>query len=148
MANETRKLPDAVLFACTRNVVRSPMAAALLHHLHGNKIYVASAGLARGEPDGFAVQVMAEIGIEMGHHRSRTFEDLGDNFFNLIVSLSPEAQHHAARLTERLALEIEYWPMLDPSIFEGSREQTLNAYRSIRDNLASRVRARFPVGPS
>ena len=136
--------PKAVLFACTRNVVRSPIAAALLRHHAGTSLYVASAGLIHGEPDAFAIQVMDEIGIELGSHRSRTFEELGDTSFDLIVSLSPEAQHHAARLTETQSLAIEYWPTLDPSIFEGSREQKLTAYRSIRDSLKARIAARFP----
>jgi len=139
--------PKAVLFACTRNVVRSPMAAALLRHHAGPSLYVASAGLTHGEPDIFAIEVMAEIGIELGSHRSRTFEELGDSSFDLIISLSPEAQHHAAKLTETLALEIEYWPTLDPGIFEGSREQRLTAYRSIRDALATRIQSRFPQAP-
>ena len=139
--------PKAVLFACTRNVVRSPIAAALMRHYFGNEVYVASAGLSHGEPDGFAIAVMAEIGIEIGAHRSRTFEELGDTSFDLIISLSPEAQHHAARLTETLSLEIEYWPTLDPSIFEGSREQRLAAYRSIRDALDARIRTRFALPP-
>ena len=136
--------PKAVLFACTRNVVRSPMAAALLRHQAGDAVYVASAGLVHGAPDAFAIAVMAEIGIELGSHRSRTFEELGDSSFDLIVSLSPEAQHHAAKLTETQWLEIEYWPTLDPGIFEGSREQKLTAYRAIRDSLQARIAARFP----
>src|SRR5687767_7838234 len=96
-------LPKAVLFACTRNAVRSPMAAALMRHHHGDSIYVASAGLSHGEPDAFAIEVMAEIGIEIGAHRSRTFEEMGDVVFDLIVSLSPEAQHHAAKLFQSQA---------------------------------------------
>jgi protein-tyrosine-phosphatase len=147
MAPSPTAPPLAVLFACTRNVVRSPIAAALMRHYFGKRVYVASAGLSHGEADGFAIAVMAEIGIEIGSHRSRTFEELGDVSFDLIVSLSPEAQHHAARLTERLSLDIEYWPTLDPSIFEGSREQRLAAYRAIRDALDSRIRARFALGP-
>ena len=147
MASPPTPPPKAVLFACTRNVVRSPIAAALMRHYFGSAVYVASAGLSHGEPDGFAIAVMNEIGIEIGAHRSRTFEELGDVSFDLIVSLSPEAQHHAAKLTETLSLEIEYWPTLDPSIFEGSREQRLTAYRAIRDALDARIRARFALGP-
>src|SRR3954470_24250456 len=98
--------PKAVLFACTRNVVRSPIAAALMRHYFGTAVYVASAGLSHGEPDAFAIAVMAEIGIEIGAHRSRTFEELGDVGCDLIVSLSPEAQHHAAKLIHTLSLEI------------------------------------------
>ena len=144
MAGPLPRLPKAVLFACTRNAVRSPMAAALMRHYHGNDIHVASAGLSHGEPDGFAIEVMAEIGIAMGTHRSRTFEEMGDVVFDLIVSLSPEAQHHAAKLFQNDALEIEYWPTFDPSFVEGSREQRLIGYRAIRDALNKRILARFP----
>ena len=140
-----QELPGAVLFACTRNVVRSPMAAALLRHYLGRYIYVASAGLRHGEPDGFAAEVMAEKAIEMDAHRARTFEELNDTAFDLIVSLSPEAQHHAAKLGRTLALGIEYWPTLDATIIEGSREQRLAAYRSVRDALDERIRKRFGI---
>jgi protein-tyrosine-phosphatase len=143
--NEATTLPKAVLFACTRNVVRSPMAAALLRHYVGERVHVASAGLVHGEPDWFAVAAMAEIGIEMGEHRSRIFEELGEVDFDLIISLSPEAQHHAAKLYPSHALEIEFWPILDPAIGEGSREQRLAAYRSIRDALDARIRQRFSL---
>jgi protein-tyrosine-phosphatase len=137
-------LPKAVLFACTRNAVRSPMAAALMRHHHGDAVYVASAGLVHGEPDAFAIEVMAEIGIEIGSHRSRTFEEMGEVVFDLIVSLSPEAQHHAAKLFQSQAHDIEYWPTFDPSFVEGSREQRLMGYRSIRDALRKKILARFP----
>lgn len=137
--------PTSVLFACVRNAVRSPMAAALLRHHLGNSVYVASAGLSHGEPDPFAVQVMAELGIEMGGHRPHTFEELGDSSFDLIVALSPAAQHHAAEMARTSAVEIEYWPTFDPTGIEGSREQRLAAYRGVRDALDARIRARFHV---
>ena len=121
------------------------MAAALLRHLHGKAMYVASAGLAHGEADNFAIAVMAEIGIEISSHHSRTIEELGDESFDLIISLSPDAQHHAARLSRRQAVEIEYWPTQDASVFEGSREQKLAAYRAIRDSLDKRIWTRFPL---
>ncbi|HUE45008.1 MAG TPA: low molecular weight phosphatase family protein [Aestuariivirgaceae bacterium] len=136
-------LPGAVLFACSLNAIRSPMAAALTRHFYGHKFYVASCGVRAGEPDPFAIAVMDELGIDMARHRPQSFEDLSDDSFDLIVSLSPEAHHWAVELTRTMALEAEYWPTMDPSLAEGSREQKLDAYRDVRDDLRRRLLARF-----
>lgn len=143
-----QELPGAVLFACTQNAVRSPMAAALARHLFGKFIYVRSAGVRPGELDPFAVEVMEELGIEIGAHKPRTFEDLEDSAFDLVITLSPEAQHRAIELTRTSAVDIEYWPILDPTAIEGSREQKLDAYRAVRDELLKRIRARFEARTS
>jgi protein-tyrosine-phosphatase len=141
------RLPSSVLFACTFNAIRSPMAAALLRHLHGRHIYVDSVGVRDAEIDPFAVAVMDEIGIDIGKHRAKTFEDLEDTSFDLVVSLSPEAQHSAIELTRTMACEVEFWPMLDPTAVEGSRDKVLEAYRLVRDNLRTRILERFPMAP-
>ena len=138
-------LPSAVLFACTENTVRSPMAEAILKHLHGRHIYVDSVGVRKGELDGFAVAVMDEIGIDISHHHPKTFEDLEDTSFDLVTSLSPEAQHKAVEMTRVMACEVEFWNTFDPSFVEGSREVRLEAYRQVRDELMRRIKERFPV---
>jgi protein-tyrosine-phosphatase len=138
-------LPGAVLFACTHNAIRSAMAEGMLKYLHGRRIYVQSCGMRRGELDPFAVRVMDEIGIDISRHVPRRFADLEDASFDLVISLSPEAQHHAVELTRHAATELEFWPMLDPSQGTGSREQTLDAYRDVRDRLMRRIVARFPT---
>jgi protein-tyrosine-phosphatase len=128
------------------NAVRSPMAAALFRELFGKSVYVGSAGVQRGELDPFAVAAMNEIGIDIARHKPLTFEDLdeleGLNF-DLIVTLSPPAHHKALELTRTNAAEVEYWPTADPTAVEGSREQRLNAYRAVRDQLLENIRARF-----
>jgi len=138
-----------VLFACGLNAVRSPMAAGIFRELFGKTVYVGSAGVQRGELDPFAVAVMAEIGIDIARHRPHTFEELdeieGLNF-DLIVTLSPPAHHKAIELTRTLAAEVEYWPTVDPTAVEGSREQRLDGYRALRDQLLDRIRARFGSG--
>ncbi len=139
------ELPGAILFACTLNSVRSPMAAAMMRHLFGKFVYVESAGARAGELDPMAVEVMDEIGIEIGKHRPRRFEDLEDTSFDLVVTLSPEAQHKAVELTRTSAVEVEYWPTADPTAVEGSRAQRLDAYRAVRDELMRRIQARFSV---
>ena len=138
-------LPGSVLFCCTMNALRSPMAEAMLKHLHGRRIYVDSAGLRTGPVDEFAVAVMEEIGMDISKHRPKTFEQLEDGSFDLIVSLSPEAQHHAVEMTRTMACDVEFWNTFDPSIAEGSRETRLEAYRQVRDLLMRRILARFPV---
>jgi len=137
-------LPGSVLFCCTLNSIRSPMAEALLKYLHGKRIYVDSVGVRPSEIDGFAIAVMDEIGIDLTKHRSKTFEDLEDTSFDLIISLSPEAQHSAVEMTRTMACDVEYWPTMDPSVIEGNREDRLEAYRAVRDTLLARIRERFP----
>lgn len=146
VTSERRSRPQAVLFACGMNAVRSPMAAGLLQQLFGKSIYVGSAGVQKGELDPFAAAVMEEIGIDITRHKPATFEDVEDLVglnFDLIVTLSPPAHHKALELTRTNAAEVEYWPTIDPTGVEGSREQRLNAYREVRDELMARIRERF-----
>jgi protein-tyrosine-phosphatase len=138
--------PLAVLFACGLNSVRSPIAAGLFAQMFGRAIHVGSAGVRKGELDPFAVAAMAEIGIDISRHKPATFEELGDLEglnFDLIVTLAPEAHHRALELTRGNAVDIEYWPMADPTVIEGNREQRLEAYRDLRDQLMARIRERF-----
>ena len=144
--NRSPAQPLAVLFACGLNAIRSPMAAAMLRQMLGPSIYVGSAGVRKGELDAFAVAAMAEIGVDISRHKPTTFEELdeleGLNF-DLIVTLSPEAHHRALELTRTSAIDVEYWPTADPTDTEGSREQRLEAYRTVRDQLLNRIRERF-----
>jgi len=143
--------PHAVLFVCGLNAIRSPMAAALFRHFFGRSAYVGSAGVRKGELDPFAVAVMEEIGLDIQSHRPITIEELdeleGLNF-DVIVTLSPEAHHQALELTRRLPVEVEYWPTPDPSVVSGSRQQQLDAYRAVRDQLLERIKTRFAWTPA
>lgn len=138
-------LPSAVLFACTMNSIRSPMAAGIMRRLHGKRIFVDSVGVRHGEPDPFAAAVMDEIGIDITTHQPKVFEELEDDSFDVVVSLSPEAQHKAVEMTRTTACEVEYWRTMDPSVVEGTREMRLDAYRQVRDELMRRIEERFPV---
>jgi protein-tyrosine-phosphatase len=139
------ELPGAVLFACSQNAVRSPMAAAMMRHLFGRFVYIDSVGVHAGSLDPFAVEAMEEIGIEIGKHKPRSFDDFEDTSFDLVITLSPEAHHRAMELTRTSAAEVEYWPTLDATAVEGSREQRLDAYRVVRDDLMRRIERRFSV---
>jgi len=138
--------PQAVLFACGWNAVRSPMAAAIMRHLAGRGVYVESVGVRSGDADPFAAAALEEMGLEIGRHRPRTFEELEDAEglnFDLIVTLAPEAHHKALDLTRTVAAEVEYWPTPDATAVTGNREQRMDAYREVRDMLTSRIKARF-----
>jgi protein-tyrosine-phosphatase len=120
------------------------MAEALMKYLHGRRVYVQSAGLRPGSIDPFMITVLDEIGIDLSKHRPRSFDELEDDYFDLVISLSPEAQHRAVELTRTSACALEYWPTLDPSLIDGSREVQLDAYRALRDDLLARLLERFP----
>ena len=149
LAEPSDRAPDnvsSVLFACTMNSVRSPMGEGILKHLARNTLYVESAGVRSGEPDGFMVAVMDEIGIDVAEHTPQTIVDLYDSSFDVVITLSPEAHHQALEMTRTMAVDVVYWPTLDPTVIEGSREQRLDAYRSCRDGLFSKIKAYFGLG--
>ena len=146
MAKLSEELPGSVLFACTHNAIRSPMAEAVMKYLHGRRVYVDSVGLRPRPIDPFAVAALDEIGIDLSKHRPKSFDDLEDDYFDLVISLSPEAQHRAVELTRTSSCEIEFWPTMDPSLSSGSREMQLDAYRTLRDHLLRRLSMRFPPG--
>lgn len=139
--------PGSVLFACTQNAIRSPMAEALLKHFHGRRIFVDSVGVRAMAMDQLAIEVMAEIGIDLNGHRAKTFDDLTDSSFDLVITLSPEAHHRALEMTRIMACDVEYWPTQDATVGEGSRESRLADYRAVRDTIKQRILARFPLSP-
>jgi protein-tyrosine-phosphatase len=140
----TLVLPQAVLFACNFNTVRSVMAEGLMRRRFAKRIYVESVGVRKGlEADPFVATVMDELGVDVSKHRARRFVDLEDESFDLIISLTPEAHHLALEFTRSLAVEVEYWPTMDPTDSQGNREQRLESYRSVRDALDRRIAQRF-----
>ena len=149
MEEPRAKRIQSVLFVCAMNAVRSPMAEAIARHYFGKSIYVQSAGIRKGETNGFMAAALDEIGIDASRHRPRTLRELdeweGLNF-DLIISLSPEAHHAAIELTRTIAAEVEYWPTPDATLVQGSREQVLDAYRDVRDGLIYRIRLRLKRG--
>jgi protein-tyrosine-phosphatase len=135
--------PRSVLFLCGMNAVRSPMAEQLARRTLPRDVFVASAGVRPGERDPFVDAVLAEAGLTLGDRQPRTLDQVEDDFFDLIVTLSPEAHHAALELTRSLAVDVEYWPMPDPTGIGGTREQIMNAYRDVRDRLERRIGERF-----
>ena len=139
-------LPHSILFLCGMNAVRSPIAEQLARRMLPATTFVASAGVRAGERDPFVDAVLAEEGLSLGERQPRTLEELEDDYFDLIVTLAPEAHHAALELTRSLAVEVEYWPTQDPTLVEGSRDQRMQAYRDVCDGLSLRIRKRFARG--
>ena len=142
-------LPSSVLFCCDHNAVRSPMAEGMMKKYYGRAAYVQSAGVKNDmEIDGFSIAVCKEIGIELARHRSRSFDEMkqwGDDLsgFDLVVALSPASQRQALEFTRFFHLDVEYWPILDPTGIGETREAKLAAYRQARDQLHERMFHRF-----
>ena len=143
------KLPQSILFCCDHNAVRSPMAEGLMKKFYGSKTYVQSAGvLADKDIDGFSIAVCAELDIELARHKSRSFDEmqkLGDELssFDLIVALSPASQTEAAKITRFYALQVDYWPIIDPTGIGEGREDNLVSYRKARDQIIKRLITKF-----
>jgi protein-tyrosine-phosphatase len=138
--------PPSILFLCGMNAVRSPLAERLARAMLGDAVFVASAGVRAGERDPFVDAVMRETGLGADDHTPRTLDDLEDDYFDLIVTLSPEAHHAALELTRTLAVDVEYWPMPDPTAARGTRDQIMEAYRDLRNRLEARLAERFGAG--
>ena len=142
-------LPQSVLFCCDHNAVRSPMAEGIMKKLYGTRAYIQSVGVNNDmEIDGFAVAVCAEIGVELQRHRSRSFDEMeqwGDDLssFDLVLALSPASQRRALDLTQFYHLDVEYWPVLDPTGMADDREARLALYRQTRDQIIARLSDRF-----
>ena len=140
------KPPRSVLFMCRMNSVRSPMAEAIARHRLPQSIFVASAGVRAGDRDPFVDAVLAEEGMAIEDHQPRTVDDLEDDYFDLIVTLAPEAHHAALEFTRSMSVDVEYWPTPDPTVISGTREQIMTAYRDVRERLKARMAERFAVG--
>jgi protein-tyrosine-phosphatase len=135
--------PKSILFMCGQNAIRSPMAEAMTRALLPKDIFVASAGVLSGARDPFVEVVLNEKNLSLGKLVPQTLDELEDAFFDLIITLSPEAHHAALELTRTMPVEVEYWPTHDPSGAGETREQKIDAYRLVRDELERRIALRF-----
>ncbi len=138
------KAPRAILFMCGMNSIRSPMAEVIAKQLVAPGIYIQSAGVRAGERDPFVDAVLDEAGLTLGKHKPRTLEEIEDDFFDLIITLTPEAHHAALELTRSNALDVVYWPTMDPTVATGTREHILEAYREVREHLTKLISERLP----
>ncbi|ABF62530.1 low molecular weight phosphatase family protein [Ruegeria sp. TM1040] len=143
------ELPQSILFCCDHNAVRSPMAEGIMKKLYGTGTYVQSAGVKNDlEIDGFCISVCQEIDVELSRHRSRSFDEMeewGDDIssYDLVIALSPASQRRALELTRFFHLDVEYWPIMDPTGLGETREAKLESYRQTRDQILERLIARW-----
>jgi protein-tyrosine-phosphatase len=137
------KRPGAILFMCGMNAIRSPMAEAIARSILPGNTYIRSAGVRAGERDPFVDVVLEEIGLSLGRRQPQTLEELEDDYFDLIITLSPQAHHAALELTRSSAVDVVYWPTMDPTVVTGTREQILDGYREVRDHLAGLIESRL-----
>lgn len=135
--------PRSLLFMCGMNSIRSPMAEVLGKALLPPGTYVASAGVRIGERDPFVDVVLDELGLTAGRHEPHTLDALEDDYFDMIVTLAPEAHHAALELTRSMAVDVVYWPTPDPTAATGTREQIVSAYREVRDHIERLIRQRL-----
>lgn len=138
-------LPGAILFLCGQNAIRSPIAEQIARAVLPASVYVASAGVKAGARDPFVDAVLAEAGLSLGARQPQAFEDLEDDYFDVVVTLAPEAHHLALDQARAAAVAVEYWPTADPTTVTGSREHILAAYRDVFNRLKSRIHTRFGV---
>ena len=143
MEEKGGKAPGAILFMCGMNAIRSPMAEAIARRIMPGGTYIRSAGVRAGERDAFVDAVLEEIGLAVVNRQPQTLDELEDDFFDMIITLSPEAHHAALELTRSKAVDVVYWPMQDPTVASGTREQILDAYREVRDRLMGLIHSQL-----
>ena len=124
------------------NAVRSPMAETLARSLLPGT-YGASAGIRPGERDPFVDAVLGEVGLSLGRHAPHSLDELEDDYFDLIVTLAPEAHHAALELTRSMAVDVMYWPTPDPAVATGTRDQIMHSYREVREHLRLLIEKRL-----
>jgi protein-tyrosine-phosphatase len=139
-------LPSSVLFCCTMNEIRSPMAEGIMKRFHGTQVFVDSAGARQGGLDPLMVEVMAEIGVDMTRHKPKVFDNLTDDSFDMAIAMSPEAKAAADEMTRYMSCDVRLWNIVDPSLTEGSRDARLAAYRATRDQIQQKILDLFPRG--
>ncbi len=138
-------LPGSVLFCCTMNEIRSPMAEGMMKRFHGTHVFVDSAGMRQGSLDTLMVEVMGEIGVDMARHKPKTFDNL-DNSFDMAIALSPQAAEEVKEKMRYANCDIRLWNITDPSLMEGTRDARLAAYRATRDQIQHKILDLFPRG--
>ncbi len=138
-------MPGSILFLCGMNAIRSPLAEQLCRKLLPKHVFIDSAGVRPGSRDPFVDEVLAEIGLSLGDRQPQELDAMDDSYFDLIITLAPDAHHAALEMTRAEAVDVEYWPTADPTMAMGTRTQILDAYRDVRNRLEDRIRSRFGI---
>ena len=126
-----------VLILCTGNSARSQLAEGLFRHAGGDRYEVFSAGTKPSVVRPEAIAVMREIGIDIAGHRSKSVDEFAGQQLDLVITVCDNAKESCPVFpggTQRL-----HWPFPDPAAVAGSEEQRLAAFRSIRDQIRTRI---------
>ena len=137
----------SVLFICNFNAVRSPMAEVLMKHYLGSKIFIDSVGLRpeTDEANPFTISVLDEVGLDLSSHVPKSFDELNDSSYDLMITLSPDSHHKALQMTRTMSSIVEFWPIFDPTKAQGNREAIMDGFRSLRSILDLKIRSRFKI---
>ncbi len=130
-----------VLFLCTENSCRSQMAEGILRHLRGDEFEVFSAGTRPSVVNPIAIKVMAEIGIDISGHRSKSVEEFQGVNFDFVITTC-DAARETCPVFPGIARRL-HWSFNDPAKAEGSEEEILSAFRKVRDEIKSSIVEEF-----
>ena len=125
-------LKKKVLFICTHNSARSQMAEGLLNALYGDRYKAYSAGIEPTKVNPYAVEVMAEIGIDLSRQRSKSIEEFREKNFDYVITLCDHAKEACPFFPGEKILHKSFE---DPSKFKGTEEEILEETRRIRDEI-------------
>lgn len=144
MPDKNPTQPRSLLFVCTKNACRSPMAEGLAKKYFKGDLLIQSVGLQPGLLDGFAISIMAEHGIDISNHTPKPIDDIPLENFDLLITLSPESHAAIMAWIGDKKIPVEHWPISDPSTATGNRDQILQSYRNIREEILRQLTTRFP----
>lgn len=126
-----------VLFLCTGNSCRSQMAEGFLRHMASDKFEVFSAGVKPTQVNPLAIKVMAEVGIDISKHRSKSAVEFIGQKFDYVITVCDNAKQACP------AFPVEYekihWDLEDPAEADGSEEEKIAIFRKIRDEIRQRI---------
>ncbi len=128
----------AILFVCTGNSCRSPMAEAIARALLPPGASVLSAGVDPGESARLTREVLAEIGIDLNRHRPRSVFRIDPEPVTVVVTMSDAAREHCPLFPNETRRD--HWEIPDPFESRGTEVERLHAYRRARDRIGARVR--------
>lgn len=136
-------LPSSVLFICQMNMVRSPMAEALMRKHYPKIGTIASCGLSQGEADALVATVMSEVGADLSEHSPRTLDSFGNQNFDVVIAFTSPAYEAAKAYFAETDSNVLHWPLPEPG--EGSLDvrAIMNNYRAMRDLIKSRLIRHF-----
>ena len=126
------------LILCTGNSARSQMAEGLLRHLAGDRYEVHSAGTHPGIVRPEAIEAMAEIGIDISGHRSKSVDEFTGRQFDYVITVCNRANETCPVFPgapNRIA-----WDFDDPAAMEGDHDVRMGAFRRVRDEILARLR--------